>query len=276
MPDSDHAHSRRGATRTQWPAKMEPWVTQWVNAHEDLVQEDAPYDPTSYDEYLRWYAPRTRTRLVHVVDPLPDRVPAPTDAYPVHFMRNLHVATDITIGIANDGQSILDRASIGAEVTREDLFQFVHQACSAARRVISLTSYRKVSDVATSAHTPRLAHPTAQLGGSGGPRPRAPPTPAPWQLGSSGWACGYAPPQPPAPSSLQYPVFPDPYGQYGCYDYDYLSHMAPDSGFQVRTQGLLLFPPTDVDVYFAEPPGEARGAAEPAPVEALSGCRKWQ
>ena len=71
---------------------MEPWVAQWANALEDCVQEDAPYDPSAYDEYLRWYAPQTHTRLVHVVDPPPARVPTPTDAYPVHFARNVHLA----------------------------------------------------------------------------------------------------------------------------------------------------------------------------------------
>lgn len=84
-------HSRRGGTRTQWPGKMEPWVAQWANAHEDCVPEDGPYDPSAYDEYLRWYAPQTRTRLVHVVDPPPARVPALTDAYPLHLARNVHL-----------------------------------------------------------------------------------------------------------------------------------------------------------------------------------------
>ena len=40
---------------------MEPWVAQWADALQDCVQEDAPYDPSAYDEYLRWYAPQTRT-----------------------------------------------------------------------------------------------------------------------------------------------------------------------------------------------------------------------
>ena len=71
---------------------MEPWVAQWANAHEDCVQEDGPYDPSAYDEYLRWYALQTRTRLVHVVDPPPAGVPALTDAYPVHFARNMDLA----------------------------------------------------------------------------------------------------------------------------------------------------------------------------------------
>ena len=84
-------HSRRGGTRTQWPTKMEPWVAQWANALQGCVQEYAPYDPSVYDEYLRWYAPQTGTRLVRVVDPPPAHVPAPTDAYPVHFAQNIHL-----------------------------------------------------------------------------------------------------------------------------------------------------------------------------------------
>ena len=34
--------------------------------------------------------------------------------------------TDINVRVASDGRSILDRIGIGAEVTRDELVQFVH------------------------------------------------------------------------------------------------------------------------------------------------------
>ena len=46
--------------------KMEPWLQQWSEAEQDTVQEDRPYDPSTYQLYLQWYVPRTRTRLLRV------------------------------------------------------------------------------------------------------------------------------------------------------------------------------------------------------------------
>lgn len=46
--------------------KMEPWLQQWSEAEQDTVQEDRTYDPSTYQLYLQWYVPRTRTRLLCV------------------------------------------------------------------------------------------------------------------------------------------------------------------------------------------------------------------
>ena len=154
---------------------------------------------------------------------------------------------DIQVGLAKDSRLILDRVAIGAEVIRDELLQFVRRVYSGVRRAVTLTSCRTIQEVATSAHMLRPAHPTTQPGGSGGTRPRAPPTHAPWQTGGSGWACGYAPPPPlssfqdtypRAPG--QYPFFPDRYGQYG--GYDPFVCMAHDEG----TFPLLRFVSVDI------------------------------
>lgn len=71
---------------------MQPWIAQWEGALDDRVEEDRPYDIADYAEYLIWYQGRTRTRLVHVVDPPAPHVAAPTDAYPAHFARDAHIA----------------------------------------------------------------------------------------------------------------------------------------------------------------------------------------
>ena len=71
---------------------MDSWVGQWEGALQDRVQEDIPYDHRSYDEYIRWYAPQTRTRLVLAADEPAPRVPAPTDTYPVHLAQDVHNA----------------------------------------------------------------------------------------------------------------------------------------------------------------------------------------
>ena len=86
-------HSAKGVKRgTDWSLKMQPWVEQWQGALDDRVEEDRPYDSREYAEYLRWYQPQTRTRLVYVVDPPATYVAAPTDTYPAHFARDAHLA----------------------------------------------------------------------------------------------------------------------------------------------------------------------------------------
>lgn len=71
---------------------MQPWVEQWQDALDDRVDEDRPYDSREYAEYLRWYQPQTRIRLVYVVDPPATHVAAPTDTYPAHFAHDAHLA----------------------------------------------------------------------------------------------------------------------------------------------------------------------------------------
>ena len=50
-----------------WLDKMSSWVEAWISAYDDLVQEDAPYDSETYEEYMECYASRTRLRRVRVV-----------------------------------------------------------------------------------------------------------------------------------------------------------------------------------------------------------------
>ena len=71
---------------------MNTWVEQWEGTLQDRVQEVTPYNLSTYDAYLRWYAPQTRTRLVLAADEPAPRVPAPTDTYPVHLAQDVHNA----------------------------------------------------------------------------------------------------------------------------------------------------------------------------------------
>lgn len=58
---------------------------------EDVVVEDALYDPVSYQEYLRRYTPLTRVHLVRVADP-PQVKLAPNDRlYPKQTIVCLHL-----------------------------------------------------------------------------------------------------------------------------------------------------------------------------------------
>ena len=71
---------------------MNTWVDQWEGALQDRVEEETPYDLSTYDAYLCWYASHARTKLVLAADEPAPRVPAPTDTYPVHFAQDVHCA----------------------------------------------------------------------------------------------------------------------------------------------------------------------------------------
>ena len=62
---------------------MSPWVEGWSGANEDPIQcGNDPYDPETYEEYMEWYATRTRLRCVRVVVDPPGHDTATSDTYP--------------------------------------------------------------------------------------------------------------------------------------------------------------------------------------------------
>ena len=81
-----HRYTRKGVRGTiSWLDRISPWVgvEGWSGAQEDLVEcGDAPYDPETYDEYMEWYASRTRLRCVRVVADPPRHEAATSDTYP--------------------------------------------------------------------------------------------------------------------------------------------------------------------------------------------------
>lgn len=69
---------------------MDQWLQQWGQASQDVMHFGVPYDGYSYQMYLQWYTPRTRTRLLRV-DDQPPRLSASTAAlYPGHAGVALH------------------------------------------------------------------------------------------------------------------------------------------------------------------------------------------
>lgn len=50
-----------------------------------MVAEERLHCEEAFTEYLRWYLPRTRTRVTHTPQELPRRTPSIRDTYPVHM-----------------------------------------------------------------------------------------------------------------------------------------------------------------------------------------------
>jgi hypothetical protein len=53
---------------TFWVDGIQPYVDAWVAtaASENVVIEDRPHDDRAWEEYIQWYTPRTRTRVMYV------------------------------------------------------------------------------------------------------------------------------------------------------------------------------------------------------------------
>ena len=49
-----------------WLTTMQPWVDQWDQADEHLVNLTGPHTDSSFRTYHTWYLPRTRAHLVYV------------------------------------------------------------------------------------------------------------------------------------------------------------------------------------------------------------------
>ena len=80
-----------------WTEKVLPYVLAWDIAIEDLVDDHRPHSDEAFAAYLRWYLPRTRTRVMHIPDQ-PRTEPAQvTDTYPLSRDQNFGMAVWLSI-----------------------------------------------------------------------------------------------------------------------------------------------------------------------------------
>ena len=75
----------------------------WATAAENVVTEDRPHDDTAREEYIQWYTPRTRSRVMYVPPqppaPVPDAAMAlvSSAAYPVRRDQHYDAAVSLKI-----------------------------------------------------------------------------------------------------------------------------------------------------------------------------------
>jgi hypothetical protein len=85
-----------------WVERVQPYVDFWATVLQNLVEEDRPHDDTTWEAYIQWYTPRTRSRVMYVppqpTAPVPDavRVLAST-AYPVRRDQHYDMAVSLKI-----------------------------------------------------------------------------------------------------------------------------------------------------------------------------------
>ena len=82
--------------------RMQPWIDAWGQALQDRVDEQAPYDSGSYHAYLQWYTPRSRTRLVRIIQQQAEGplLPPQSLLYPGHVGQALHQAVRTSLLIS--------------------------------------------------------------------------------------------------------------------------------------------------------------------------------
>lgn len=59
-----HRISRRGKERENWEETHHEYIQEWEARRQRIFRDTEQYDPSSYEEYLRWYSGATRRYLV--------------------------------------------------------------------------------------------------------------------------------------------------------------------------------------------------------------------
>ena len=75
-----------------WADKVRPYVDSWAAALDDVVFKDRPHIDEAFADYLRWYLPRTRTRVVHVPPEARIEAAAVFEMYPLVRDQNFAIA----------------------------------------------------------------------------------------------------------------------------------------------------------------------------------------
>jgi hypothetical protein len=79
------------------------YVDGWATAPQNVVMEDWPHDDTTWEAYIQWYTPRTRSCVMYVPPqlavPVPDaaRALVSSAAYPVRRDQHYDAAVSLKI-----------------------------------------------------------------------------------------------------------------------------------------------------------------------------------
>ena len=75
-----------------WADKILPYVESWAHTLDNVVFEDRPHSDEAFADYLRWYLPRTRTRVVHVPPEARIEAAAVSEMHPLVRDQNFAIA----------------------------------------------------------------------------------------------------------------------------------------------------------------------------------------
>nr|ABA98528.1 transposon protein, putative, Mutator sub-class [Oryza sativa Japonica Group] len=119
VPAAVHRYSRKGQhSAGDWPAKLATFVEDWLLATEEVVDhEGEPHTEESYQAYLRWYQPRTRTRVTFAPLEQQPHVASTRDLYARHRDQDFARVVDDINRVVVDGSTTIQRLDAGIPTT---------------------------------------------------------------------------------------------------------------------------------------------------------------
>ncbi|XP_039803517.1 uncharacterized protein LOC120667522 [Panicum virgatum] len=133
-----HRWTRQGQPPgSRWADKVRPYVDSWAVAFDDVVFEDPPHSDEAFADYLRWYLPRTRTRVVHVPPEGPIEAARVSETYPVVRDQNFAIAYDVIRAIESEASSSMGQYHDMTPAQHQSTLQKIVDMCKRFRRAVT-------------------------------------------------------------------------------------------------------------------------------------------
>nr|CAH67627.1 OSIGBa0140J09.8 [Oryza sativa] len=176
VPAAVHRYSRKGQQSAgDWPAKLATFVEDWLLATEEVVDhEGEPHTEESYQAYLRWYQPRTRTRVTFSPLEQQPHVASTRDLYAKHRDQDFARAVD-DINRIVDGSTTIQRLGAAILVPVEEHLTTYTRMVESMRSILRVLTCRADDVARADAAVQRPPVPTGPHPATHVPRPTPPP-----------------------------------------------------------------------------------------------------
>nr|ABA99387.1 transposon protein, putative, Mutator sub-class [Oryza sativa Japonica Group] len=177
VPAAIHRYSRKGQQSAgDWPAKLATFVEDWLLTTEEVVDhEGEPHTEESYQAYLRWYQPRTRTRVTFAPLEQQPHVASTRDLYARHRDQDFARAVDDINRVVVDGSTTIQRLGAGIPVPVEEHLTTYTRMVESMRSILRVLTCRADNVARADAAVQRPPVPTGPRPAAHVPRPTPPP-----------------------------------------------------------------------------------------------------
>nr|AAM19059.1 putative transposase related protein [Oryza sativa Japonica Group] len=177
VPAAVHRYSRKGQySAGDWPAKLATFIEDWLLATEEVVDhEGEPHTEESYQAYLRWYQPRTCTRVTFAPLEQQPHVASTRDLYAKHRDQDFACAVDDINRVVVDGSTTIQRLGAGIPVPVEDHLTTYTRMVESMRSILRVLTCRADNVARADAAVQRPPVPTGPRPAAHVPRPTPPP-----------------------------------------------------------------------------------------------------
>nr|CAH66312.1 OSIGBa0135K14.9 [Oryza sativa] len=176
VPAAVHRYSRKGQQSAgDWPAKLATFVEDWLLATEEVVDhEGEPHTEESYYAYLRWYQPRTRTRVTFAPLEQQPHVASTRILYARHRDQDFARAVDDINRVVVDGSTTIQRLGAGIPVPVEEHLTTYTRMVESMRSILRVLTCRADDVARADAAVQRPPVPTSPRPAAHVPRPTPP------------------------------------------------------------------------------------------------------